>query len=131
MENLRPRFILTDHARRHLEPVRSCGSEVIKCKALSETLAICCVGALLLCIVAPPRRHNADGITSKASSAGKVLRSALPDDSRDQHSVSVSGPVARIASSLDNIFCLSFSPRLATYTFFALKPLPGRAPPIA
>ena len=91
MENLRLRFIFPDHARRKLEPVRLCGSQVTKCKGLFETLAICCVGALLLCIVSPPRRHNADGTTNKALPAGKVLRSALLDDSRAQHSVSISG----------------------------------------
>jgi len=127
---LRPRLFLTDHTQGHFEPACVRGPQVTVGKGLSEALAICCVGALLLCTVGPLLRHTGYASSKKTLTAGKVLRSALPDDTRDEHSPTISFPPAGVTFSLDNIFHVSFSPSLLKHTVFALKPLPGRAPPI-
>jgi hypothetical protein len=75
-------------------------------------------------------RHTTYASSNKALTASKVLRSALPDDTRDEHSPTISIPPAGIALSLDNIVYFSFSPSLLKQTFFALQPSPGRAPPM-
>jgi len=113
------------------DSVRFRGPRVAKAKGLSEILAVSCVVAMLLCIVAPLLRHTAYGASKRALTAGKVLRTAWPDDTRDEHSPTISIPPAGVTFGLDTIFHLSFSPSVLEHTFFALKPLPGRAPPVA
>jgi hypothetical protein len=124
------KLVSTDPGVVQCDSVRFREPRVAKAKGLSEALAIGCVGALLLCIVAPLLRHTA-GNAKKALTAGKVLRSALPDDTSNEHPPTISIPSAGVTFSLDTIFRLSFSPSLLKHTFFALKPLPGRAPPVA
>jgi len=123
------KLVSTDPDVGQCDSVRFRGPRVAKAKGPSEALAICCVVAMMLCIVAPLLRHTA-GNEKKALTAGKVLRSALPDDTSNEHPPTTSIPSAGVTFSLDTIFHFSFSPSLLKHTFFALKPLPGRAPPV-
>jgi len=125
------KLVWTDPGVGQCDSVRFRGPRVAKAKGLSEMLAVSCVVAMLLCIVAPLLRHTAYGTSKKALTAGKVLRTALPDDTRGEHSPTISIPPAGVTFGLDTIFHLSFSPSVLKHTFFALKPLPGRAPPVA
>ena len=120
----------TDPGVGQCDSVRFRGPRVAKAKGLSEILAVSCVVAMMLCIVAPLLRHTA-GTAKQALTADKVLGTALPDDTRDEHSPTISIPPAGVTFGLNTIFHLSFSPSLLKHTFFALKPLPGRAPPVA
>ncbi len=100
---------------------------------MSGPLAICCIASLLLCIVAPLVHRTASATSKKALTPGKVLRGALPDDTRVEHSVRlirtlpVVGMVFRPAITL----YLSHLPSLLKGVACALQSVPGRAPPAA